>query len=174
MLHRSIRSSSLLSQKLLLQTKIDIQRSIAKRRFSSDSQRDPPAFVGKMAVDIPEANRCPRNSPIMSLEIAEAWEGITNKEHRQYAHHFANACWSGWPIIARQTSPESEELLELICELFKVVTVSTDAETPFVTMPKKDWDAFLDYVCFCIGNFQYPYSSYGKIITLIRKKIKRI
>ena len=88
MLHRSIRSSALLSQKLLLQTKIDIKHLIAKRRFSCDSQRDPPAFVGKMAVDIPEANRCPRNSPIMSLEISEAWEGITNKDQKQcHKHH---------------------------------------------------------------------------------------
>ncbi|KAI0025476.1 dipeptidyl peptidase III [Xylariomycetidae sp. FL0641] len=57
------------------------------------------------------------------ITIAEVFASLAEdesrdgKQYRLYAHHLARACWHGFRIILRQTSPEAEGIFDFILEL---------------------------------------------------------
>ncbi|KAG5898542.1 hypothetical protein JTB14_012441 [Gonioctena quinquepunctata] len=55
--------------------------------------------------------------PVVSLEIAAAFAGLTQKE-KLYAHHISKASWLGGLITLLQTSPESGPAFVLLHKLF--------------------------------------------------------
>ena len=85
--------------------------------------------------------------------------------------------WSGTPIIAKQTSPESEDLLELFFLLFEKKKnnngLKPDIEEPITeNISKRDWSAFLDFVVFVIGNIgNYKCIGNAKVFPNLSSKV---
>lgn len=59
----------------------------------------------------------PLDQPIVTLEVASAFKGLTDAEKR-YAHHISEASWIGGLITFLQTSPESGPIFVLLHKLF--------------------------------------------------------
>lgn len=56
------------------------------------------------------------NGPVLSLDAAEAFRGLTPKE-KQYAYWMARASWEGMPIVFEQLSAESPAVRDLLLRL---------------------------------------------------------
>ncbi len=59
----------------------------------------------------------PLDTPIVRLEVREAFEGLTERE-KLYCYYLARASWEGSVICLVQTSPESPPIFLLLRGLF--------------------------------------------------------
>ncbi|KAK4705199.1 dipeptidyl-peptidase III, partial [Phenoliferia sp. Uapishka_3] len=104
---------------------------------------------------------CDVNPPVCSLNIKPAFDALT-KQEKLYSHHLSQACWAGGRIIARQTSPSSEKIFDLIIAVFsssgdKTKLADVGKMEKESGVGKEDWEGVLAYcaqVLSNLGNFK--------------------
>ncbi len=66
----------------------------------------------------------PLDTPIVKLEVREAFEGLTDRE-KLYCYYLTRAAWEGSVICLLQTSPESTPIFLLLRGLFGCQSVES-------------------------------------------------
>ena len=102
----------------------------------------------------------PSDTPVVCLEAAKAFAGLTAKE-QAYAYHLSRADWEGAKICLIQTSPESVPIFALFQLVFSCQPVKdmvTAAKAKGVT--DKEADQALMYAAAVYGNVG-NYKSFG-------------
>jgi len=98
----------------------------------------------------------PDSVPVCSLDVLEAFNGLTPKE-RAYAHNIAMASWAGGFISLIQVSPEAPRIFACLTEMF----VSCDAATlqsncTAAGISDAHFNAFMQYAASFYGNLGIP------------------
>ena len=102
----------------------------------------------------------PDSVPVCSLDVLEAFNGLTPKE-RAYAHNIAMASWAGGFISLIQVSPEAPRIFACLTEMF----VSCDAATlqsncTATGISDAHFNAFMQYAASFYGNLGMPHPPY--------------
>ncbi len=112
----------------------------------------------------------PKELNLKILDAETVYQQLTEQE-RQYAYHLYKASWEGALIVARQCSPESEELIDLIVKMFTTKSSQLVREQGILFgFTKEEIQDFLNYftlVSCNLGN----YRSFGdsKIIPRLKQ-----
>jgi len=119
----------------------------------------------------------PADTPVVCLEAAKAFEGLTDKE-RKYAYWLSKADWEGAKICLIQTSPESAPIFALFQLVFSAQPVANlvAAAKSAAGLTEAQCDAVLLYAASFFGNMG-NYKSFGdtKIVPQVPKeKLKQI
>ncbi|RZC40446.1 dipeptidyl peptidase 3, partial [Asbolus verrucosus] len=94
----------------------------------------------------------PLDQPIVSLEVASAFKGLTDKE-KLYSHYISEASWTGSLITFLQTSPESGPIFVLLHKLFSIENPKKfKAEAIKAGFTEDEIKAFLIYSCGVFSN----------------------
>ena len=93
--------------------------------------------------------------PIHQLSVEHAFNSLTARE-KLYAHHMAQAAWSGTRIILRQVSHEANMIFDLIMELYRscqqMFKGRWDEFASTYNVPVTEIEAFLDYAAVFLSN----------------------
>nr|XP_008196345.1 PREDICTED: dipeptidyl peptidase 3 [Tribolium castaneum] len=94
----------------------------------------------------------PLDQPIVTLEVASAFKGLTDTEKR-YAHHISQASWTGGLITFLQTSPESGPIFVLLHKLFSGLKPQDFKKVALQAgFSEDEAKAFLVYACGIFSN----------------------
>jgi dipeptidyl-peptidase-3 len=94
----------------------------------------------------------PLDQPIVSLEVASAFNGLTDKE-KLYSHYISQASWTGGLITFLQTSPESGPIFVLLHKVFSSQNLK-DLKNAAIKagLTEDEVKAFLIYTCGVFSN----------------------
>ena len=96
---------------------------------------------------------------VVRLEIEKHFEPLTDKQKR-YAHYISRASFNGARIVAKQISPESEAILDLIVALHKSSGGDWKALQAKARISDEELEHFFSYTAQFLGN-NGNYKSFG-------------
>eukprot|EP01065_Artemidia_motanka_P030075 TRINITY_DN3609_c0_g1_i1.p1 TRINITY_DN3609_c0_g1~~TRINITY_DN3609_c0_g1_i1.p1 ORF type:complete len:701 (+),score=267.74 TRINITY_DN3609_c0_g1_i1:87-2105(+) len=118
-------------------------------------------------MSVPDLHICPASLPVVSLDCAAAWAGMSPQE-RLYAAHYSRASWAASLIVASQVSSESPMLLELLHLVFTSPACTTGKLKEAVG--EEDWESFVTFAVFAITNLgNYQAAGDKKVIPRLSK-----
>lgn len=92
------------------------------------------------------------------LEIRELFDSLSKDvppdsgDYAAYAHHLAKACWCASRIILRQTSPEAEQIFDLIIEMHRACNGEWQQFCD-AGLKQSELDAWLEFSGMFLSNF---------------------
>jgi len=95
-----------------------------------------------------------RNPPICSLDVANAWSQLSQKE-KHYAHYVGEASWAGARIIQEQWTAQAKDLYDLLMATF---SNKNNGLADLAQLQKAagvndaDWDDVLSYTIQVLSN----------------------
>lgn len=98
------------------------------------------------------------------LEARRVFDSLADDNiSKAYAHHLARACWHGSRIVLRQTSPESEGILDLILELHRACNGRWDKfrDLGIEQEDLNEWLEFAGTFLSSLGNYFVGAPSYS-------------
>jgi dipeptidyl-peptidase-3 len=98
------------------------------------------------------------------LEIKHVFDSLPHKD-KLYAHHLGKAAWKGSRIIMRQTSPESEDIFDLIISLYHSCDGDWGRLIDHCNVSEDELNSFLAYAglfLYNMGNFYVCHPIYAQ------------
>jgi dipeptidyl-peptidase-3 len=117
--------------------------------------------------NISEQFLVPEKLNIRSLNPSKGFNTLLEKE-KNYAHCMSKASWAGAPIVSKQVSPESNQIITYFITQFREIPVEDARKILLSHVSELDVNGFFNYVGMLFGN-SGNYRSFGD-----RKFIPRI
>lgn len=109
--------------------------------------------------NISEQFLVPEKLNIRSLNPSKGFNTLTEKE-KNYAHCMSKASWAGAPIVSKQVSPESNQIITYFIIQFREIPVEDARKILRAHFSEPDIDGFFNYVGMLFGN-SGNYVSFG-------------
>jgi len=113
----------------------------------------------------------PEKLNLKSLDVKKSFDNLS-EQNKQYAYHMSKASWAGSPIVSKQVSPESYELISFFVKLFRKFSNLQEVRETLNKFSESHVEDFLNYIAMLFGN-NGNYNNFGdrKFIPRISSKI---
>lgn len=109
---------------------------------------------------------------IVPLSIKPHFESLTTKQKR-YAHHLSRACFHGTRVTARQISPESEYIYDIIIALHKACSGDYSKLSSATGVSSENIELWLEYAAQFLGN-NGNYKGFGDVKFVPRIAVEQL
>ncbi|KIM87068.1 hypothetical protein PILCRDRAFT_815526 [Piloderma croceum F 1598] len=113
-----------------------------------------------------------REAPLCSLNVVKSFEQLSSKE-KKYTHYLAEASWAGARIIQGQTTPQAQDIYDLLISIFsddKGQLCNLETLREHAGLSEREWEELLQYTAQVLSNLvNYKTFGFTKFVPRVQK-----